>query len=722
MMNRSLSSPTAALAPPQNGRAQPLARRTPQLFSASDDHNMVKKIQDTHTPDGRDVDANVILQVIQEIFQQANYPGVVESTNNMATSIAKLEEKATMAVDGILEGLSFITHKVSCELQCRCSGGGDTNAATMAILNMLSNYQWDAKVVLTLAAFAIAYGEFWLVAQLFATNPLAKSVAILKQVPDIVEHALPLKSCFDAVNNVIRAVVEVTRRIMEFKRLPANYISDDQPPLSVAITHIPTAVYWTIKSIVACSAQLTSLLGINYESLLATTMETWEITSTTHKLVHISDHLKEQLQICNQHIEEKMHIEYYRMVVHLFEISHFDNMKIIKALIYNKDDILPLEVGTTHTRASIEVLRRKTVLLLLSDLDISDEELSVLSNIYEESRTKPELQYEIVWLPILERPTTATMGWNTEMDAKFKERQAMMPWYTLHHPSLLEPAVLKFVKEKWHFTKKMMLVALDPHQGKVASLNALHMVWIWGNLAYPFTIAKEESLWSMEPSWNIELIVDGIDQNIIEWSEQGKYICLYGGENIEWIKSFTSLVKSVAERAGIELHMVYVGKSNNRERVRKINDTITKEGLSHCWNDWNLVWYFWARINSMLYSKLLLGRKHRDDKVMDEVLNLLGFDGSEEGWAIISRGSFEMARAKSDVLLNTLGNFEEWEGDARVQGFVPALIAYFLKLRTPHHCNRVILPGIGGDVPEVIVCSECGRQMEKFFMYRCCAD
>nr|GMD36247.1 protein SIEVE ELEMENT OCCLUSION B-like [Ipomoea batatas] len=716
-----------AVVPAAQPRVQPLARRAPPLFSLSDDHAMVKKIQDTHSPDGRDVDANIILQIIEEIFQHA-YPGVegvLQGTQGATIpgaqpvpNIEKLEVKASLAVDGVLEGLAYITHKVSCELTCKCSGGGDSNATTMAILNMLSNYQWDAKVVLSLAAFAVTYGEFWLVAQLFASHPLAKSVGILKQLPDIVEHSAALKSRFDAINNLIMAVMDVTRRIMEFKKLPAQYISEDQPPLSVAKTHIPTAVYWTIKSIVACAAQLTSLLGMNYEIILATTVETWEITSTTHKLVNISEHLRGELERCYLHIEEKMHIEYYRMLVHLFEITHFDNMKILKALIYIKDDILPLEVGNVHTRASIEVLRRKTVLLLLSDLDVSHEELLVLSHIYMESRARPELQYEIVWLPIIER---AAVEWNEEREEKFKELQAMMPWYTLHHPSLLEPAVIKFFKEKWHFTKKMMLVALDPQQGKVACQNALHMAWIWGNMAYPFTLAKEESLWSIE-SWRVELIVDSIDSNVLEWTEQGKHICLYGGEDIEWIRNFTALAKSVAQRAGIELHMVYVGKSNTKERVRKINQMIIKEELSYCWNDPTSVWYFWARMGSMLYSKLQQGRKINEDKIMQEVVTMLSFDGSDKGWALISRGSEEMARAKSDILIVTLDNFPEWEQDARDNGFVQALIKYFLHLHTPQHCNRLILPGIAGDIPEMIVCAECGRQMEKFFMYRCCTD
>lgn len=703
--------------------AQPMARRERPVFSMSDDHAMSKKILDTHNPDGREVDVKIILHVVEEIFQHA-YPASIDGVLHGTTQpheanieALKLEEKASLAFDGILEGLAYIIHKVSCELTCKCSGGGDTHSTTMAILAILSGYQWDAKLVLSLAAFAITYGEFWLVSQMFATHPLAKSVALLKQLPDIMEHHASLKSRFDAINELIKAILEVTKRIIEFKRLPSQYISEDQPPLSIAISHIPTAVYWTIKSIVACASQLTSVLGMNYEMIAATTSDTWEMSSSTHKLINISDHLKAELERCYHHIQEKMHVEYYQMLVHLFETTQFDNMKINRAMIYIKDDLLPLEVGTNRTRASIEVLRRKTVLLLLSDLDASPEELLVLSHIYTESRARPELQYEIVWLPIVDR----SRGWNEEQEMKFKELQAIMPWYTLHHPSLLEPAIVKFVKERWHFSKKMMLVTLDPQQGKVACPNSIHMAWIWGNLAYPFTISKEEALWSVE-SWRLELVVDGIDQNLIEWMTSGKFICLYGGEDIEWIRSFTKSARSVAQRAGIDLLMMYVGKSNNKERVRRINSMVTAENLSYCLMDLTSVWYFWTRIESMFYSKMQLGKTIQEDKIMQEVLTMLSFDGSDQGWALISRGSFEMARAKSQIITKTLDDYTVWEEDARVKGFVPALIDYFLQLHTPQHCNRLILPGLDGDIPEMIVCAECGRPMERFFMYRCCTD
>lgn len=48
--------------------------------------------------------------------------------------------------------------------------------------------------------------------------------------------------------------------------------------------------------------------------------------------------------------DEKRHDEYFHMLIRLFETPHIDNMKILKALLYSKDDMLPLVDGTTKTR------------------------------------------------------------------------------------------------------------------------------------------------------------------------------------------------------------------------------------------------------------------------------------------------------------------------------------------------------------------------------------
>lgn len=138
----------------------------------------------------------------------------------------------------------------------------------MALLNILSSYSWDAKVVIALAAFAVSYGEFFLVILQYPTNHLAKSISLLKQLPNIVEHSSALKSRCDVLNNLIKAMMDVTKCVIAFRHLPQQYISAENPPLSTAIAHIPTAAYWTIRSIVACAAQIASFIGMSYEYCL----------------------------------------------------------------------------------------------------------------------------------------------------------------------------------------------------------------------------------------------------------------------------------------------------------------------------------------------------------------------------------------------------------------------------------------------------------------------
>lgn len=154
------------------------------------------------------------------------------------------------------------------------------------------------------------------------------------------------------------------------------------------------------------------------------------------------------------------------------------------------------------------------MLLLISDLDLSQVELSILDQMYRESRQnpdRPESQYEVVWLPIVDR----TIPFTEQKQKQFEAIQNSMPWYSVYHPSLLEPAVIKYIKDVWRFTKKPLLVVLDP-QGKVVNHNALHMMWIWGSLAFPFTSLREEALWK-EETWRIELLADSIEPNIFNW-------------------------------------------------------------------------------------------------------------------------------------------------------------------------------------------------------------
>ena len=53
---------------------------------------------------------------------------------------------------------------------------------------------------------------------------------------------------------------------------------------------------------------------------------------------------------CLLRVEEKRDAESFDSLVHILDVIHIDNMKILKALINTKDDILPLYDGSDKER------------------------------------------------------------------------------------------------------------------------------------------------------------------------------------------------------------------------------------------------------------------------------------------------------------------------------------------------------------------------------------
>ncbi|GLU06114.1 hypothetical protein SLE2022_231720 [Rubroshorea leprosula] len=689
------------------------------MSSSSDEQIMLKQILSSHAPDGREIAARPILHIVEDIFCRASVaaPAIVQGTQAQPEA---LDEKALQSgtLEEVLDLISLTISRISCKITCKCSGSGDAHATTVSVCNMITSYSWDAKVVLVLAAFAVNYGEFWLVAQLYTTNPLARGVAILDQLPEVLESAEAWKRKLEALTKLLNTLLDVAKCIVDFKDLPAEYISPDAPVMVAATAHIPTAVYWTILGIIACASVITSLTGMGHEHIVSTS-EAWDLSSLAHEISNIHSHLMNQLQLCYQHIEKKKHSEPFQALVRIFETSHTDNMKILNVLFFTPDGQPLLFEGTTKKRVGVEPLRRKIVMLLISDLDVLHEELLILDQLYQEARQHPnrqESQYEVVWIPVVDRKGP----WNEKKQKQFENLQGLMSWFSVHDPSVTDPTVIRYIKEVWRFNKRPMLVVLDP-QGKVVNTNAIHMIWIWGSAAYPFTSTREETLWK-EESWKMELLADNIEPDIFNWIAEGKYICLYGGEDIEWIRKFTALAQAVAQAANIKLAMLYVGKSNPREKVRKNNTTIVTEKLSHVFADVSLIWFFWVRLESMWHSKMQRGMTVENDPMMQEIMTILSFDGSDQGWAMICRGSAEMMRAKGDTLVKSLNEFNQWKEAVNQKGFVRALSDYLHELHTPHHCNRLILPAISGSIPERVVCADCGLDMERIFMYRCCTD
>ncbi|XP_035547857.1 protein SIEVE ELEMENT OCCLUSION B-like isoform X2 [Juglans regia] len=604
----------------------------------------------------------------------------------MLTSILSQGSQATVEhLDEKIPKASFspplcTLKSISCEMQCKAPSEEVAYETTLSILNKLSNYSWDAKAVLTLAAFALDYGEFWLLAQNQSSDQLAKSVGTLRRVsillkgPNLQKH----RQALIELNSVIKATLEVIECIFELEKL-SNYDTKDVPALSTGVDHIPVDVFWAIITVVASTTQLCCLTSDEGKKQ--------ELSLFSQKLNVIVSKLRRQITICKQQIEET---EAYWRLVKLFR-TPTEVMEVFKGLIFTKDKLQPLFDGSTRKPVSIEVLKRKNVLLFISGLDISDDDISILKPIHE--LISKEDQYKIVWIPIVEQ-------WTEDLQKKFEMLRAKMPWYVVQYFSPI--AGIRFIKEKWHFKGKPSVVVLSP-QGRVESDNAIHMIRVWGVKAFPFTTAVEETL-SSNKDW-IGSIATGVNPNIESWIKEEKYIFFYGGKDNEWIQQFTKRATalandSVIKEARISIEVLLVGKGSKGE------------------DNHSLLGRFWTGIESMFISKTQ--RKTEADAVTLEIQKLLSYK-NESGWAVLSKGSSVVLSGHGTTILKVLEEFDKWKELVREKGFELSFRDYHNQvLHTSHICCRIDIPNGSGKIPENMKCPDCPRIMETYISFKCC--
>lgn len=147
---------------------------------------------------------------------------------------------------------------------CKWPEKGDTHTRTMALLDLLRNYRWDAKLALVIAAFATSYAELWLLKQLYPSNPLAVSVAKLKKLPD---NFSVLRPRFKALSLLAKTMTDLTKCIIKFESLPIKEVKLDKETMTVIKSQIYLSAYWVIRSTLACSSQITDLVAMKLEQV-----------------------------------------------------------------------------------------------------------------------------------------------------------------------------------------------------------------------------------------------------------------------------------------------------------------------------------------------------------------------------------------------------------------------------------------------------------------------
>lgn len=126
---------------------------------------------------------------------------------------------------------------------------GDLHVMTINLLNMLSSYEWEAKAVMILAAFANNHGDQCILTRVSNRNGLAKRVSLLKQstaappgtktTSDDNKQQIP-----SDVELSIKSSLNLTKLMLELKECPPDiikgYLDSDLRPK--AISHITQAV------------------------------------------------------------------------------------------------------------------------------------------------------------------------------------------------------------------------------------------------------------------------------------------------------------------------------------------------------------------------------------------------------------------------------------------------------------------------------------------------
>ncbi|XP_061371224.1 protein SIEVE ELEMENT OCCLUSION B-like [Gastrolobium bilobum] len=636
-------------------------------LNMSDEH-ILEEIYSTHVHSDTKFDVDSLFKLVENILKRSTHivDNVVQGNHGSQEQIVDEIPKADF-----FSPLCTLK-QITSEMTCKPPGEEIAHKTTLAILKKLSSYSWDAKAVLTLAAFALEYGEFWLLCLHQPTDPLAKSLATITRVPGLT-NSTALKKHHNAIlelNNLMKTTWEVIKLILELEHL-TSYDTKDVPALLPSLEQIPVDVYWAIITIVAIVTQT--------ECLTTDSDQRQDLSHFGQKINIILSKLRKQMLLCKQQIEEA---DNKKRLKKMFQ-TPTEIVEVFKLLIFWKDTPqAPIYDGATKTLVNIEVLKKKNVFLFISTLDITVEEISLFKPIHD--ATKSGNEYKIVWVPIVEE-------WNDQLRKKFEFLKSKMPWFVLQHFAPIKG--IEFIKEEWQFKKKPMFVVMSP-QGKILHPNAFHMIQVWGLNAFPFTQSIETTL-TQQASW-IESLVININPQITTWEQ--KYIFFYGGKDKEWIQQFNKSAGALA----------------NDATLKEANISVELFCLE--FEHSNVINRFWRGIESLFVTKM-----HKTtNTVTQEVQKMLSYK-NETGWALLSKGSTVLLAGHGTTILKTVAEFDKWKGLVIKNGFEVSFKEQHDKVvRTIHRCSHLEIPNVAGKIPDKIECPECHRTMEVFISYKCC--
>ncbi|XP_011100285.1 uncharacterized protein LOC105178497 isoform X2 [Sesamum indicum] len=188
--------------------------------------------------DNDEADLKDLLKLVSVIFEPNKEEAKLERTTQRTDS-------ASRARGAILQRYASIIGQ-----EIAIQDGKSDSDKTLKILDAHPEIPLKTKAILALVAFGTMYGKARLAALSRSTNQLARSIAQLKQQPDV--QGDDLKKWFEALSRVIKLTLDIAGRLMDLKETQSLSVNDR--------LLLSTTVYRIVNIVVICWSQVMTIL------------------------------------------------------------------------------------------------------------------------------------------------------------------------------------------------------------------------------------------------------------------------------------------------------------------------------------------------------------------------------------------------------------------------------------------------------------------------------
>ncbi|KEH42746.1 putative sieve element occlusion [Medicago truncatula] len=622
------------------------------------DPQILDRVYLTHVTDDEFCDTNIIFELVSSV--------VLQTIPKISVTSFKPE---------------FPTLKlISCQMITTRNDPHCVHQTTLWILQNLRSYSWDAKALITLAAFTLEYGNYLQLNRVTTTDTLGNSLRVLNQVQT--------RKISNDVTELVKYIVDMLIHLNVWATWSADgYDPVDVPALTDALQEIPVFVYWTIASIVASTG---NLVGVS----------DYKLSAYKERLSRVVEELVKHLATCERQIRNvddlTSRTNNYR--------KPKDIVDCLKALIHrNGTDIPQIYQGNVQVKSGLDIFKQKHVLLFISSLDRIQDEITLLNSIYERLQENPKESkgfmkedFKILWIPIVKK-------WDDIQIENFKALKSGIKWYVVEYFSELPG--LKIIKdpELIGYIDNPIIPVFNP-KGIITNEDAMDLIFQWGIDAFPFRKSDGNDL-KLKWNWLWDVIKKATPGLLVKVD---RYIFIYGGTNKKWIQDFT-----------LELEKIKRHETIKRADVIIENYQVGKD-------DPNRVPSFWMGIERKKQNK-----KHQetvDCKIQEIVKDLFCLRRDPQGWIILSKGHSIKLLGHGEPAYQTLVEFQNWKDKVlEKEGFDIAFKEYYqmkakeISGREP--CEVLNVDTYSSNVIGTISCPNpmCGRVMEvSSIHYKCC--